>query len=530
MKLAHKVGISYLLIGLTLLTACGIGIWVGRSLSQALDYVTGPARDHADHLTQGSLSIQRQTIALYRLLLEPDDPDALQQLKEASDSAEQALNAVFANGFLSTDNAKQLDKLLTTYRHSRDSWLDQRFMGAVADGLFNDLSDQSLHLLGALNAQQQDSQAKVTAYTSTLPGIKTLSQSILWGSLLAGIAVILLSYWFVTSSVVRPVLLTTRELQKLNTDDADLTIALAPKSKDEIGQLALAFNGFVSRIHQLVSHMQTTMAEVISANSEVNEHSVQTQQRLHEQHASIADTAHAVVEMSQGIEQIANNTGQASAAADSVRNAARHAENLTRQTIVTMRELEGEIETGESVSQQLSREGDSIRSVLDVIRGIAEQTNLLALNAAIEAARAGESGRGFAVVADEVRTLASRTGDSTQEIEDIIQRLIKGMEDTRTAMERSRSWAQKGVNNVDDGAGGLGDILSNVESIHSMNVQIASATDQQNQVSQAISQRLSHIRQLSEQTQVMMEAARHKEQTVTQKLRALGSELNQFVT
>ena len=163
-----------------------------------------------------------------------------------------------------------------------------------------------------------------------------------------------------------------------------------------------------------------------------------------------------------------------------------------------MDKLASEIKQTGTVINKLEEDGVKIGAVLDVIRSIAEQTNLLALNAAIEAARAGEQGRGFAVVADEVRTLASRTQESTQEIQHMIESLQSGTAAAVIAMDSSRAQAQIGIEKISTAGDALMTITSGIEHINDMNTQIASASEEQNAVSEEINKNAVKISQIAE--------------------------------
>jgi methyl-accepting chemotaxis protein len=174
-------------------------------------------------------------------------------------------------------------------------------------------------------------------------------------------------------------------------------------------------------------------------------------------------------------------------------------------SIHSIEELAKEIGNASNVITNLEQDSENIGSVLDVIRGIAEQTNLLALNAAIEAARAGEQGRGFAVVADEVRTLASRTQQSTQEIQTMIERLQQGAHNAVDVMKASQSRTTDTVGHANKAGEALNSISNYVGDINDMNLQIASAAEQQSAVAEEINQNVVRITDIAQHTSDSMQ-------------------------
>ncbi len=225
----------------------------------------------------------------------------------------------------------------------------------------------------------------------------------------------------------------------------------------------------------------------------------QTSQGIQQQHGDIDQVATAMNEMMATVQEIAKS---ASSAAESAHEADAEADKgkvVVTEAMGAMSALSDQIQSSSSTVATLAADSEAIGSVLDVIRGIAEQTNLLALNAAIEAARAGEQGRGFAVVADEVRTLASRTQESTQEIQGMIERLQDGASNAVTAMEKGREQSDKSEELVENAVESLAMIAGAVAMINTMNAQIASAAEEQGAVAEDINKNIVNISQVANQ-------------------------------
>ena len=199
-------------------------------------------------------------------------------------------------------------------------------------------------------------------------------------------------------------------------------------------------------------------------------------------------------------QEVARSATQAASSAKSADDEAGLGREVVGQAVVSINTLAGEVERAAGVIERLEKDSGQIGTVLEVIRAIAEQTNLLALNAAIEAARAGEQGRGFAVVADEVRSLASRTQQSTEEVNRIIEQLQAGTREAATVMEQSRAQASASVERASRAGESLNAIARAVGDINEMNAQIASAAEEQSAVSEEISRNVTNISEVGQQS------------------------------
>jgi len=318
--------------------------------------------------------------------------------------------------------------------------------------------------------------------------------------IVAGIAIALglLVAALVARGIVRPIRVAVDAMRDIAAGEGDLTRRLEERGRNEVAELGQAFNQFAEKVRRLVSEVAGSTSQVAAAAEEMSAITDEFNRDVAQQRHEIEQVATAMNEMTATVQDVARNAAQAAASAQAADREAQQGQQVVHETVSSIESVSVEVEHTASAIQRLEADSQSISAVLEVIRGVAEQTNLLALNAAIEAARAGEQGRGFAVVADEVRTLASRTQQSTLEIQQVIEQLQSGARNAAEVMHRGRAQVDSSVLQAQQAGSSLTSITSAVASISDMNVQIASAAEQQSAVSDEISQNVVNINQVAD--------------------------------
>lgn len=325
--------------------------------------------------------------------------------------------------------------------------------------------------------------------------------------------------------LVNPVERLEQEIGEIE-KNSDLSFQLQAKPNDVTVGIVSSLNVLLSKIHSIVTMAADGAQKITHAAENIESVSVETNEGVSKQSAEIERVASAMDEMVASVKEVSQSAGNTSRSTYDVNQQAEQSNQLVQNTTLSIERLANEVQQATDVINQLAVESDKISGVMDVIESIAEQTNLLALNAAIEAARAGEQGRGFAVVADEVRLLASRTQESTSEIQQMIVALQNGSEKAVKVMGKGQATALASVEEATQAAEALRQIKSAVQEITQMSQHIAQASEQQSLASADVNSSLHTINDVSDATT----AEAVKMQEASSELTALAAELKQAIS
>ncbi len=366
--------------------------------------------------------------------------------------------------------------------------LSKEMVDGTAD--FSTIGERSQAMSSKLSALQEKlnkfHHERLKSFNEAFESVSTKAESTSTIGLIVGAITIVLLF-----AVALPIANTIRRslkeiidsMQDIAQENGDLTVRLTTDSKDEIGDLVFWFNSFIEKLQGVIKNVVDTALPLADTANTIQELSVRTIDSFKKQSDSVIQSRQSVEEMSHSVADITTNAADAAEAARNANNEAVTGNQVVEKTVVGIRELAGNVSESADTINQLQEDTNRVNVVLEVIRGIAEQTNLLALNAAIEAARAGEQGRGFAVVADEVRNLASRTQESTEEINQMLGQLQGAASKAVAMMKSSRSSVEASVKSANEAGDSLVVITETVNTIADMNGAIAVATEQQSQIS-----------------------------------------------
>ena len=343
---------------------------------------------------------------------------------------------------------------------------------------------------------------------------------------IAGVIVLVLVY-FTSHSIIVPIERVYHSINDIRRNN-DLSVMIEQTGKDEITIMTTDFNSLIGDFKNLIYEVNGALNTLNVATDHLSESTAATSSGMQEQLHEADMVATAATEMQATIQDISHNTEAAAKKAESTNLSAQQGRSEVESTVNHIRELSGSLGSASDVVSQLEKDGETIGSVLDVIRGIAEQTNLLALNAAIEAARAGEQGRGFAVVADEVRSLAQRTQESTSEIEGIINTLQQRTQEVVSIMHQCRSQGDESASQAIKAGELLGAITEDVQTIMEMSTQIAVAIDEQSQVASEVNKNVVRIRDIAQDASEHASRNAQTSEEVSEQGRVLYAAIDKF--
>jgi methyl-accepting chemotaxis protein len=364
---------------------------------------------------------------------------------------------------------------------------------------------KTLDTIGPIVANELDelrtsiSGAMSTASTAADDSQQTSSSLLLTVAAIAIIFGLLIAY-----VISKAILLSLNSMNKVFADiaqgEGDLTKRIPVTGKDELSHLAASFNLFAEKILHTVTEVSNSTEQLQTASDALTLKAKETQNGVSQQQSQAQLAAAAMTEMSASASEVSASANQANDLSSNALSTASNGREVVVNAVSSMSALSTQLTDSSGIIENLRKDSEQIGTVLDVIRSIAEQTNLLALNAAIEAARAGEQGRGFAVVADEVRSLASRTQESTEEIQTIIQTLQQRSESAFNAMAESCASAESTAGLVQSTEQSLAQIAEFMDEINNSIAHISEAAGQQATVSDEVSQNVNAVSEISEAT------------------------------
>jgi len=503
-----KLVTPILLLAALFLASSLIGYFVSKSLTANTLKISDGFLPEINYLLQADRDLYQAQIAERTILFLPDGDKHISQYKDQYlENIGQAKDRVAK--FFQSANESSLKNYANTFNDNYNTWVNQTKkvvedkaagQAAVSDVIqFMETSEESFQAMRTVIDEVGELRINAAKVYSKQTSAKAdSSQSLLLIVLAAGLFICACCALLIPPMVVNPMLQLRDRLKDIATGEGDLTARIALDQQDEIGSIVKHFNHFMENLQTLIGQTQQITDNVTqqtqalgtdaNANKNANEHQLE----------ALTLVATAVNEMASAIQEVARNTADAADEAKTASSQSEHGQRTVYETIAQIQLLSEQVQSAAGLIAHVEEEANKVNSVIDVIGGIAEQTNLLALNAAIEAARAGEQGRGFAVVADEVRTLASRTQESTQDIQRMLQKLQQGVKDAVSAMDTSRDSAQETVKTTEGAGKTLDEVKEAVTNITRMVIQIAAAAEEQSEVTEDINRNLTQIQGYAE--------------------------------
>jgi methyl-accepting chemotaxis protein len=493
LRLATKLGLAFGLLGCLLLVTGATGFYANHKLTSAIDFLTGPAWNAADGALEAQIFIEHEIIlVLQSLELTAERDQNLADLESAKKQSSTGLARLLASDLIPSADRERLTANKTALDDSRN-----RLLNAVTDPLISlavlGSYRQSLHhdvtqILATLTTIDAIGDAQVEGQKIAATALAATTNNILTVAVTLGLLACLLVALSINRNVLQPVVEMANHLERIAKTDGNLGVQLAVNSRDEVGDLAGAFNAFVGKLRLAFGAVSRLNSEVETASRQLSTATNVVSTSIDKQQVETDQIATAFNQLAASAQSIADTTSVANTAAERSQERAEEGRQVMGEVTRSISGLARDVQNATGAILDLERNSGDIGRVLDVIRAIAEQTNLLALNAAIEAARAGDQGRGFAVVADEVRTLAQRTGESTEEIHKMIEALQDTIRRVSSSMEQSRQKAVASADTALKAESAISAIGTAVDENRRLNAEIAGASNEQRNVTESIHQ------------------------------------------
>ena len=361
----------------------------------------------------------------------------------------------------------------------------------------------------------------------TIQTENTISQTQLYTAITMLISIIVMTTF--TLLFAKSILMPLQHLKE-NIDyiekNSDFTKRIELTSNDELSDVSHAFDRMLEKFQSALLEVQQAITQLSGSSTTLTQTAENTSHNIKQQQLEVNNISQVMQALDGTVQSIVDNTARGNKAVILTTEKSNNALAVVDQTISTINKLESDVSSASDMIHKLEQDTDSIGGVIDVIKSIAEQTNLLALNAAIEAARAGEQGRGFAVVADEVRTLASRTQESTAEIQEMIESLQSGSSAVVKVMSANQTQTSEVVKSASHTVDTINTINTSIDEVSQINSEITEITQQQSQSAQKMNQTIESINQLTDITSQYAEKNHH----ASQQLEALAGTLTNLIT
>lgn len=513
-SLRIKFSVVLIISAILLLVVAATGYFMGKQTARSLDLVNYNILPAMNDVLNADRDLYQARVA---------ELEAIEALESGSDHRKyhavfventqqaydrmQAFEKDLVDFPSATRGLEDFDRRFNIWKESSQKVFDLLDQGELYEAItvsIDEVHDTFGDLRELYNVATESAEAIAAQVNEDSDSLLAKQNTILITVSAIGFVFALVIAFFLPKVVVEGITAVSDRIKDIAQGDGDLTQRVEVKSQDELGELGTNFNQFVEQLELLIRSVREYADELNTVVVDLTGKAAQSTEIGTEQNQSVEMIATAVNEMAAAIREVANNATHTAEEINVVNTQTEQGQMITQESVAQINRLSGSVQDASDVIARLSEDSEKIASVLDVIRGIAEQTNLLALNAAIEAARAGEQGRGFAVVADEVRTLASKTQQSTEDIQKMIETLQNGVTRAVSAIEQGSGMAAETVQLADQTQQSLALILDSTSKVSEVSVATAASTEQQSHVTEDINRNLT---ELSDKTRINLETA-----------------------